>query len=116
MLAENPESVAWLCHDLAYLRQMVRTQGCPERLTAIEEAIRRGEDVEESLYALYRLLGVSEPGSVRSSLPGLRGAGPGRATVDLYMCPAGRCSRFHVSGPGLEPPWCTLYNALLIPQ
>lgn len=115
-MAENPESVAWLCHDLADLRQMVRAQGCHEQLTAIEEAVRHGEDAEAPLHALYRLLGVPEPGSVRGSLPSLRGAGPGRATVDRYMCPAGRCSRSHVGGPGLEPPWCTLYDTLLMPQ
>ncbi|MFI6318859.1 hypothetical protein ACIBG8_15125 [Nonomuraea sp. NPDC050556] len=83
-------------------------------LEALVAAAREGADVEADRAALADRLRVAEPPRSRT-IAGVFGLDGGHSDPDLYVCPAGLCSRTWLNVPGKgDPPLCAITDAVLV--
>jgi hypothetical protein len=82
-------------------------------LTALATAAKAGEDIDAELAALAARLGISDR-PARRAIPDLYNVGAGHMVADLYVCPAGICSRTWLNVPGKgHPPYCPLNGSAM---
>jgi hypothetical protein len=85
-------------------------------LNALVTAAKAGDDVEAELTTFAVRRGISAR-PARRAIPGLLNVGAGHTVADLYVCPAGMCSRTWLNVPGKgNPPYCPVNEAPMRPE
>ncbi|MFF3444620.1 hypothetical protein [Streptosporangium sp. NPDC002721] len=113
-MPERRSSVRRLCQQFARLRASAVAAPDVAALEALVTAARDGADIEEGRAALAERLGVSDPPRGRT-ITGVFGLDGGHTEPDLYVCPAGLCSRTWLNVPGKgAPPRCAITDAVLV--
>lgn len=106
MTESDQAGIARLCGGLRALRRAAADEGRSAELDGLVERARRGCTPEPELSALLRDLGLLFlADGTREAWPWNNG---GRTEVEVYSCPAGRCTRRWVRAPGVKVPQCEL--------
>ncbi|MEU0030759.1 hypothetical protein [Streptomyces sp. NPDC006335] len=83
-------------------------------LDALVASAASGADVDAGLTTLIESVGLPEPRR-RRVITGVFGIDGGHTDADLYVCPAGLCSRTWLNVPGKDgPPRCAIAGTPLI--
>ena len=118
-MAEPGELVAALCRELEQgdLQSIADQAGAAEILTRIIGALRNGteppalaaewDELQEALIR-YGIDGGLVPPAKLLYRSSPAAAGDGHPVIEVWACPGGRCSRWHVAADTADPPTCAV--------